>query len=63
METLTPITPTKDPQVELAELKLAVKMFCHTMETCHAIAPPGLGKEFLKIQMDSAYYKLMKSKS
>lgn len=51
-----------DPQVELAELKFAVKMFCVQIEACHAIAP-GLAKELLKAQMDSAYYKLMKSKS
>lgn len=62
MEIQTLITPTKDPQVELAELKFAVKMFCHQMEMCHMITP-GFAKDVLKIQMDSAYYKQMKSTS
>lgn len=60
METETEVTKT--PQTELAELKLQVKMFCIQLEMCHAIAP-GFAKDVLKIQMDSAYYKLMKSKS
>lgn len=61
METETEVTKT--PQVELAELKFAVKMFCHQMEMCHAITPPGFAKDVLKIQTDSAYYKQMKSTS
>lgn len=56
METQTLIIPAKDPQVELAELKLAVRIFCHTLEVCAIFSTE------LKIQIDSDHYKKMKSK-
>lgn len=59
METQTLLTPTKDPRIELAELKLAVRMFCHTMEMC-ALLSTGLPKGILQIQMDTDDYKKMK---
>lgn len=60
METETTTEVTKDPRVELMELKLAVRMFCYQMEVCAAI--PGVSQDVLKIQMNSDDYKKMKSK-
>lgn len=62
MEPQTTTEVTKDPYWELQNLKLSVMMFCHQMEMCYIITPLGASKDILKIQMDSEYYKQMKSK-
>lgn len=60
METETISQPVKDPQTELAELKTAVRMFCHTIEACAIIAQGTTS--ILQIQIESEPYKRMKSK-